>query len=480
MDKTQKQTEDQFEQPKTKPEFKSSFKAWIRVVAFIIVAVFLPEQVAQAVEYDWRVLWHKPVVGTIAPSYLKDINSIDTALAIRNILQDIANKPITAIKVSSNLTINLDKPLKMSNQKIDEIFEWLKGRPCGSQALFDYLNYTGSKATEQDIAILALTVDILNGMVKPEGNPEVIKTSLFALSKTSEFFGQKLYPVKLDLNKLDRKIDPTPFIAHVDGDHYVLVTRISEDKVYYSDNHKEEFLPKEKFLKEFTGYALTSKLAAAVEISASQAKAILGSGRNPGRYSNNVNWSKWSKNMSTMIVNLAVGMVSSSLSGGIKNLPSNLVNNFGSNLLSGVKAMTINYAVQSYVSGLGAKNNWSSGRTALVGSFLGGFAAGVSTSMSSANKAYTGEATKVAQNLNVNSGYYTSNPLPASPSNILLGGLITGVSQATATRVYLSLYKADNPRTNATATIGSLATSLLMMQAGKDLAPSAFGVSKPT
>ena len=40
-----------------KPEFKSNFKSWIRVVAFIVVAVFLPEQVAQAVEYDWRVIW---------------------------------------------------------------------------------------------------------------------------------------------------------------------------------------------------------------------------------------------------------------------------------------------------------------------------------------------------------------------------------------------------------------------------------------
>ena len=56
INKNQQQTEDRFEQPKTKSEFKSSFKSWIRVVAFIVVAVFLPEQVAQAVEYDWRVI----------------------------------------------------------------------------------------------------------------------------------------------------------------------------------------------------------------------------------------------------------------------------------------------------------------------------------------------------------------------------------------------------------------------------------------
>ena len=103
MDINQQQAEDRFEQPKA--EFKSSFKSWIRTVALIVVTVFLPEQVAQAVEYDWRVLWNKPAVGAIAPGYLKDLGNIDTALAIRNILKDIANKPINAIKVSSNLTI---------------------------------------------------------------------------------------------------------------------------------------------------------------------------------------------------------------------------------------------------------------------------------------------------------------------------------------------------------------------------------------
>ena len=130
--------EDHLEQPEIKPEFNSSFKAWIRVVAFIVVAVFLPEQAAQAMEYDWRVLWQKPAIGSFTPGYLRDLRNIDTALAIKNILKDIANKPITSIKISSNLTVDLDKPLKMSNQRIEEIFDWLKGRPCGSKGFIRF------------------------------------------------------------------------------------------------------------------------------------------------------------------------------------------------------------------------------------------------------------------------------------------------------------------------------------------------------
>ena len=95
---------------KSKPEFKSSFKTWIRVVAFIVVAIFLPEQVAHAVEFDWRVLWNKPAIGAsnaFTPGYVKDIHSVNIPLTVKNILLDISKQPVSSIKVSDKLTINL-------------------------------------------------------------------------------------------------------------------------------------------------------------------------------------------------------------------------------------------------------------------------------------------------------------------------------------------------------------------------------------
>jgi len=280
-----------------KPHFHSNFKAWIRVVAFVVVAIFIPQQVAQAVEYDWRVLWQRPAVGTLntfAPAYLKDTRSLDIPLAVRNILKDISGKSVNAIRLSPELTLKLEKPLNISKQRIDEIYEWLKGRPCGTKALYDYLTYAGAQVAEQDIAVLALTVDILNGVVKPEGNPEVIKNSLFALSQASAFFGHKLYPAKIDFNqgqspKNNTLIDlsgTVPFIAHLKGDHYVLVARISGDKVYFIDEHKEEFLPSEKFLEGFSGYILSEKKEAVglTAIADSEAKLILGARRYRGKY----------------------------------------------------------------------------------------------------------------------------------------------------------------------------------------------------
>jgi hypothetical protein len=255
--------------------FKSSFKIWIRIVASILLGIFLLEQVAQAVEYDWRILWQKPALNTFIPSYIKDIHSIDIPLTIKKILKDISGKPINAIKISDNFTIELERPLNISKQRIEEFYNWLKGSPCGTKALYDFLAYKGVQVIEQDIAVLALTVDILNDVVKPLGNPKVIKNSLYALSKVSEFFGYKLYPVKIDINPQL----PTPFLAHLKSDHYILVSRITEDKVYFLDEHKEEFLPKEKFLNEFSGYALISTLSSLTHlISEKEAKEIRGAG----------------------------------------------------------------------------------------------------------------------------------------------------------------------------------------------------------
>src|SRR3989338_4019855 len=284
-----------------KPLFKSSFKSWIRIVAFIIVAVFLPEQISWAIEYDWRALWPRAAqplgpqlaanpYQTFSPNYTQNASQIDIPLTIKKILEDIANKPINAVKLSNGTTIELKEPLKMSRERIEQIYNWLKGKPCGSKTLYDYLKIKGVTLEEQDIAVLALTIDILNGVVKPEGNTEVIKNSLYALSQASEFFGHKLYPVIIDFNSRTTQLSNsiTPFIAHFKGDHYILVSRISDEKVYFIDEHKEEFLPKEKFLEEFSGYALIDAKNPSSDtyqlLTDTQAKEVLGGRKDYTKY----------------------------------------------------------------------------------------------------------------------------------------------------------------------------------------------------
>ncbi|MCM8797116.1 MAG: cysteine peptidase family C39 domain-containing protein, partial [Candidatus Omnitrophica bacterium] len=265
---------------KPQPKFKSSFKGWIRVVAFILVIVFVPEQVAQAIEYDWRVLWQRQAANTFAPSHIiRNIQSLDVPLAVRNILRDISGKPVDAIQLSPTVILRLEKPLNISKKRIEEIYNWLQGKTCGSRALYDYLRYQGAQIEEQDLAVLALTTDILNDVVRPEGNPTVIKNSLYALSATAKFFGAELYPVKISTPTSEIQ-GVAPFIAHLKGDHYILVNKITEEKVYYLDRHKEEFVPLEKFFKEFSGYALVANLQLSTAnsqiLTENEAKQVLG------------------------------------------------------------------------------------------------------------------------------------------------------------------------------------------------------------
>ena len=117
-----------------RPPFESGFKAWIRVAAFIVVTVFLPEQVSWAIDFDWRVLWpntasamglDKSVLTgsskTLAPEYVKDIYRINIPDTIKKLLLDISSKPISTIQLSPTMSIELKEPLKMSKGRIEQI-----------------------------------------------------------------------------------------------------------------------------------------------------------------------------------------------------------------------------------------------------------------------------------------------------------------------------------------------------------------------
>ncbi|MDD4908046.1 MAG: cysteine peptidase family C39 domain-containing protein, partial [Candidatus Omnitrophica bacterium] len=357
-------------QPQTEDGFKSGFKAWIRVVAFVIVAVFLPEQFAQAIEYDPRVLWRGAKAGMLTPtSMLQSVPAMDIPLAVKTILTDLSGKQVNAVRFSSNLTVTLDKPLNLSKEKIEEIYSWLKGRPCGSKALYDLLAYKGIRAEEQDIAVMALSIDILNDVVKPEGNPEVIKNSLFALSKTSEFFGLKLYPVKINPEDL---ADNTPFIAHLNGGHYVLVTKVADGKVYVADEHKEDYLPAEKFLQEFSGYSLVAKAAVQAVLSDKEAQGIMGARNRRGE---DFDWGKWATSLG---ITVGASLVLSGVryNGGTNfsyNMPTmDTVSHVGQGLSNNLMFYSINRATTN----IGQIAGWNNTTTRIVSGVATGFAAG--------------------------------------------------------------------------------------------------------
>ncbi|MDD5044356.1 MAG: cysteine peptidase family C39 domain-containing protein, partial [Candidatus Omnitrophica bacterium] len=270
--------------------FRSAFKAWIRVIALLVVLIFVPEQVSWAIGYNPGVLWpnSQPLATSLLQPNLNPPTLTNELIAenLRRSLRPLINKSLNQINFGNGLILNLgEKPRKISKDKAEIAYNWLK-KPdtaaihCGIYVLYNLLTAYNKKVSLEQLANLVLTIDILSGTVDDDLydlEPQV-KSSIFALAKAAEYFGLKLYPIKA--SKLDN-LKP-PFIAHMKAGHFVLVTKISEEKVDFFLDKGDTFLPKEKFIAEFSGFALTAEDQETAEnklISETESKSIKGASK---------------------------------------------------------------------------------------------------------------------------------------------------------------------------------------------------------
>jgi len=87
-----------------KEQPKSKFPTWMRGVALLVVAVFLPEQAAWAMSYDPSVLWApKYYLGTGQAGYMANF----VAENVRRSLNSLEDKPLGQIQISQNLVVNV-------------------------------------------------------------------------------------------------------------------------------------------------------------------------------------------------------------------------------------------------------------------------------------------------------------------------------------------------------------------------------------
>ncbi|MCM8779528.1 MAG: cysteine peptidase family C39 domain-containing protein, partial [Candidatus Omnitrophica bacterium] len=253
---------------KGKEVFKSSFKHWIRTIALCLVVIFVPEQVSWAIGYNPGILWHNlqptSVTSILQPSLNPPVITNELlAQNLKRALVPLVNRPLNQINFGQDLVLNLgEKAKKISKDKLELAYKWLKDPEteaihCGIYVLYNLLTAYEKKVSLEQLANTVLLIDILSGTVDDEIynlKPEV-KSSLFALAKAAEYFGLKLYPVKI--SSLDN-LKP-PFIAHLYPGHFVLVTKIDEEKVHFFYDKGDTFLPKERFQEDFSGYALTAE-----------------------------------------------------------------------------------------------------------------------------------------------------------------------------------------------------------------------------
>ena len=98
-------------------------KLWVKAIAWSVVIAFLPEQVAWAVDYNWRGMLKGQIASSVSqaavaadPSALKeDAASIKlVADSVKDALNQLINKQVTDIQLSRGVTVHRPYPLSLS------------------------------------------------------------------------------------------------------------------------------------------------------------------------------------------------------------------------------------------------------------------------------------------------------------------------------------------------------------------------------
>lgn len=201
-------------------------------------------------------------------------------------------------KLLASLGLSQSEIVALTQDNITDILNFLKGQNLhfGSSAflaLQDLISnsISSNKPSYQDLSTRALLIDILSGIITPQTKGELV-LSLYALNKTSASYGVTAYALKLTEDNLADQVEKGKVIAHINGNHYVTVTKIAKEKdeennevtkVYYFEhnagpNGELRSLSLDDFKSIFGGYILA--IAKPIDnqkiISDNQAKLIRG------------------------------------------------------------------------------------------------------------------------------------------------------------------------------------------------------------
>jgi len=205
---------------------------------------------------------------------------------LKGSLEFTAHLPKGALSTAGNYNADY---MYLTSSTIKEIYNWLRDPSaqvdnyCGVYALHSLLKAHKIEISLEELALRVILVDLLAGNIKELKGK--LKTSLFALNEVANSFGLKLYPVKIDKGLSPKGTVPEianlnlnlPFIAHLNSDHFIYITRITEGMVYYPEKDKEEFIPVKLFLNKFSGYLLAEKeITLTGKLTKEEASGILG------------------------------------------------------------------------------------------------------------------------------------------------------------------------------------------------------------
>ena len=145
---------------------------------------------------------------------------------------------------STNLEVNFPQPKKVKRSRLWPRYPFIpqqSSSDCGATCLAMVSKYWGKNFSINSLRDLAST--------SRQG------ASLKSLTDSAEALGYLARPVRASLNSLAPK--DSPWIAHWEGNHYVVVYKVTKDKVIIADPAQGKVkLSRQQFTASWTGYAL--------------------------------------------------------------------------------------------------------------------------------------------------------------------------------------------------------------------------------
>ena len=138
-----------------------------------------------------------------------------------------------ATQAISSLGLSPSEVVPLSAADVDRILTWLTSRSAhfghsAFLALKEYLAAQGKSMDGNALATQAILIDILSGVITPKTTGD-LEISLFSLSRVAQQQGASAIPAQVSFDELRTLAGAAPTIAHVNGNHYILITSIAAD-----------------------------------------------------------------------------------------------------------------------------------------------------------------------------------------------------------------------------------------------------------
>jgi subfamily B ATP-binding cassette protein HlyB/CyaB len=159
-------------------------------------------------------------------------------------LQLVSEPPTRTLSKNESIAIVFPKPVRRHLMDAFSRYPWIEQQSssdCGAACLAMITRYWGKQ-----IPIYVL---------REHANVGRAGATLKSLAKASELLGFQARPVRASLNRMAEQ--PNPWIAHWDGSHYVVVYKVTNQRVMIGDPAVgRQSLSREEFQNHWTGYGL--------------------------------------------------------------------------------------------------------------------------------------------------------------------------------------------------------------------------------